>query len=362
MPYIVDVLTGFPPFPYEQKHLLEQLHNAWGGQFFNLDRIKEIQFNAGVKERALSRPVQDYAELNNWEARQKVWEEVALELAIQLTEKMLNSWGKFGLDVASIGTIISNSITGFAVPSIEARLMNKFSFNVNTRRIPIFGLGCLGGASLINRGAEILTAKPKEALLFLSVELCSLTLRFGDTSMANVVASALFGDGAGLVLMVGDQHPLREKATFQHLGGLSEFFPNTERVMGWDTASDGLKIVLSSDVPKFASEKIPPLLKRLEQQMSQGASKDQSFQTQFLLGHPGGPKVLEAIKKSLPEHSKTLELSEQSLAAHGNLSSVSILNILERYMASPLRKPGLGGQFFALGPGFCAEAGALRIV
>jgi len=362
MPYIVDVLTEFPAFHYEQKHLLQRLHAAWEGQFFNLDRIKEIQLNAGVKERALSRPVEDYAHLNNWESRQKVWEEVALELAVNLTEKMLNRWGNRGLDVASIGTIISNSITGFTVPSIEAKLMNKFSFNVNARRVPIFGLGCLGGASLINRGAELLIAKPKEALLFLSVELCSLALRFGDTSMANVVASALFGDGAGLVLMVGDQHPLREKAAFQHLGGLSEFFPNTERVMGWDTASDGLKIVLSSDVPKFASEKIPPLLKRLEHQMSADSTNEENFQTQFLLGHPGGPKVLEAIKEALPLHAKTLELSEQSLAAHGNLSSVSILNIMERFMASPLRIPGLGGQFFALGPGFCAEAGAIRTV
>ncbi|MBI2520111.1 MAG: hypothetical protein HYV97_06830 [Bdellovibrio sp.] len=349
--YIVGVRTTFPQYQYPQDQILQELKKVWQANFFNYERILEIQKNAGVEYRAFIRPLGQYEKINNWEIRQKIWLEGALELGAKLLTDLFED---FNLDPGEIGLFMSNSVTGFAVPSIEARLMNRFSFAPSVKRLPVFGLGCLAGASLLNRAADYLAGHPKELVLILSVELCSLTMRMQESEMANVVSAALFGDGAGVVLMCGEQHPLRHKARFKHLGGQSAFFKDTERVMGWDIAQDGLKIVLSSDVATIASREVPPLLNNVRQKFSREITPD------FIIGHPGGPKVLQALSEVLPDLRSTFALSWESLRQHGNLSSVSIWNVLELFKTSSEFRANRRGYFFALGPAFCAEGGILE--
>ena len=351
MTYIVDVRTTFPKYQYPQEQILQELKKFWEGQFFNYDRILEIQSNAGVEFRSFVQPLEEYGKINNWEIRQKIWLEGALELGTKLLTDLFRD---FNLNPAEVKLFMSNSVTGFAVPSIEARLMNRFAFSPALKRLPVFGLGCLAGAALLNRAADYLAGHPEEVVLLMSVELCSLCMRVQESEMVNVVSAALFGDGAGIVLMCGEQHPLRKRARFKHLGGQSAFFKNTERVMGWDIAQDGLKIVLSAEVAEVASREVPPLLNNLHQAFSAEIVPD------FIIGHPGGPKVLQALGTVIPDLQATLALSWESLRLHGNLSSVSIWNVLELFKSSPQFRSKRRGYFFALGPGFCAEGGLLE--
>ncbi|OFZ17285.1 MAG: hypothetical protein A2X86_02200 [Bdellovibrionales bacterium GWA2_49_15] len=351
MTYIVDVRTTFPKNHYPQGQILDELKKFWQANFFNYERILEIQKNAGVEFRSFARPLSEYEKINNWEIRQKIWLEQALELGTTLLTDLFRD---FNLDPAEVSLFMSNSVTGFAVPSIEARLMNRFAFAPSVKRVPVFGLGCLAGAALLNRAADYLVGHPKEVVVLLSVELCSLCMRVQESEMANVVSAALFGDGAGVVLMCGREHPLHNRARFRHLGGQSAFFKNTERVMGWDIAQDGLKIVLSTEVAEVVSREIPPLLNNLHKVFSPELTPD------FVVGHPGGPKVLQALGEAFPHLQASIAFSWESLRQHGNLSSVSIWNVLELFKSSPEFRANRRGFFFALGPGFCAEGGVIE--
>ncbi len=351
MPYIVDVRTIFPQYEYPQEQILQQLKKIWEPKFFCYDRILEIQQNAGVEFRALARPIEEYEQINNWEVRQKIWRDQALQLASNLLIKLFSD---YNLDPSEISLFISNSTTGFCVPSLEARLMNCFSFSTSMKRLPSFGLGCVAGAALLNRAADYLAGHPDDLVIILSVELCSLAMRAQESELANVVSAALFGDGAGLVFMCGDHHPLHPRAHFKHLGGQSAFFKDTERMMGWDIAQDGFRIVLSSDVAALAGREVSPLLNNLHDKFSAEVVPD------FVVSHPGGPKVLLALEAAVPKLKSTLGMSWESLRQHGNVSSVSIWNVMELFKSSPEFQANRRGYFFALGPGFCAEGGILE--
>jgi alkylresorcinol/alkylpyrone synthase len=251
--------------------------------------------------------------------------------------------------------IMTTTVTGVAVPSLDARLMNRIPFARSLKRVPLFGLGCLAGVAGLARASEYLRAYPCQTAVLLAVELCSLTMQPDDGSIANIVSSGLFGDGAAAVLLAGAKHPLSEGACPHVLDSRSRFFPNTERVMGWDVVDTGFKVVLSPEVPKLARTELPELVDGLL--AAHGLRRDD---VRTWIAHPGGPAVADAITEGLGLSPDALALSRKSLAEVGNLSSASALFLLDEVRTTQCPEPGSYGVMLAMGPAFCAEAVLLQ--
>jgi alkylresorcinol/alkylpyrone synthase len=249
----------------------------------------------------------------------------------------------------------SNTITGITAPSLEARLMTSIGgFTSDCRRVPLFGLGCVGGAAGLARVSEYLRAFPRHAALLLCVELCSLTFQLSDTSIANIIASALFGDGAACVVLVGDEHPLAASGP-SIADTRSALFEHTEHTMGWDIVDTGFRIVLSGSIPEIARGPFSHAVR--EFLAAHGlAPRDLSS----YIAHPGGPAVVDAVEQGLGLEHGTLDASRRSLAAIGNLSSASVLVLLGDVLHGGAARRTGSSLLFAMGPGFCAELVLLR--
>ncbi len=345
MSVIFAAKTSYPQHEYSQEHLANFLATI----FPDKDPVIQKFFkHALVQKRRLVMPIDRYKELSGLQNRNDFW----MKEALALQQKNLDYYfNELKFPIQDIGMIISTTITGLSIPSLEAKLMNLYPFSPSTKRIPIFGLGCLGGVACIARAHDYLQQYTSQAVLILATELCSLTFQLSDYSMANLVGTSLFADGAGSVLMVGKDHPLARQGQYDVCFGESMFFPQTERIMGWDIVDSGFKLVLSGDVPKIVSDHLVPSFQNFLQH-HQLSLADISF----YISHPGGPKVLMSLEESLGISANDLALSYKSLAEHGNMSSVSVINVLEQNLAiKQKRTPGSLGVLLAMGPAFCAE-------
>jgi alkylresorcinol/alkylpyrone synthase len=351
MPWIHSVARSLAPNYYPQEQLIQMVLDNWPEKAIRPERVASFQRNVLVGGRYLALPLEAYAELDGFGASNASWIETALPMAENAIQKLLE-----GADLSpeKISAITSTTVTGLAVPSLEARLMNRFPFPKTVKRTPLFGLGCLAGVAGINRVGDYLKGHPTEAALFLSTELCSLTLQTKDFSIQNIIAAGLFGDGCAAVLMVGDAHPLAAESAFEWSNPRSEFFPNTERIMGWDIVDSGFQIVLSGGVPALVEKEIPLAVNRLLEDANRGGEK-----LDFVVAHPGGPKVMQAMESALHLENEELKKSWDSLSRFGNMSSTSVLFILEDHIADPPPK-GSVGIMAAMGPAFCAELNMLR--
>lgn len=356
MPTLVSIKTAFPKYEYEQQEIIEALKKVWSNKVNNLKRLESIQQNVQVGKRSLSMPLEDYLSNLSFGERNHCFINTALDLAQKATVNILE---EANLDIKEIRSIWSNTITGFAIPSIEARLMNKLPFNTDTKRIPLLGLGCMAGVAGINRVMDYLKAYPKEAALFISVECCSLTFQIDDISVANLVSTGLFGDGGAALLLAGDEHPLSQNAPLQFITSESIFFPDTEDVMGWDVGENGLKIILNKNVPDVTEKMLPPHLNAFLDKQKISLKDIKSF-----FAHPGGPKVLQSLEKvlELPEHG--LKFSWESLNQRGNMSSVSVIDIIERHLKNyEENQRDVKGELamsLAMGPAFSSEIGLFK--
>ncbi len=356
MSYILASGVGFPPHRYSQSDLAEALLELWGDQLFNPSRLRDFFANVAVEERYLSLPKERYAELrDDFKARNLAWREISLELLTELTPAVCE---KAQLPLEELDFLLSTTVTGLAVPTLEARLMNRLPLSKSARRVPLFGLGCLAGAAGVARLHDFLGDSERCGLL-LAVELCSLTLRTSDLSVANLISTGLFGDGAAVVAMCGTAHPAAAKIV-KSGGGCrvidtrSVVFPDSEYVMGWEFDSEGFAIVLASDVPSYAAG---PVCQGVRDFLAEHGLTPQDVQ--HWIAHPGGPKVMDAIEQGLGLDN-ALAISRESLARQGNLSSVSVLSILDQVLSSGRPRPGDWGVLMAMGPAFCAEIVLLR--
>jgi alkylresorcinol/alkylpyrone synthase len=233
--------------------------------------------------------------------------------------------------------------------------MNRIPFSRGMKRLPLFGLGCLGGAAGIARTADYLQGHPQEAVILFAVELCSLTIQRDDLSLANLVASGLFGDGAAAVLMVGDDHPLARRGLPRVIDSQSQFFPGTEHIMGWEVTNSGFKVLLSADIADLARSEVRPAMEDFL-----GRHDLTIPDIDRWLVHPGGPKVIQALEDGLGLPHAALTLSRETLAEAGNISSASVLLILDKTMKRTRPKSGEAGLLMAMGPAFSAELVLLR--
>jgi alkylresorcinol/alkylpyrone synthase len=349
MSLIVSVAPALPPYRYPQEEITNrfaELVLPAGTDRRMLDRFHSA---AGVQTRHLALPIESYPAIDGFGAANDVFIEVAVELGQQAVSTALSAVGLTGADV---DLILATSVTGVAAPSIDARLVPRLGLRTDVKRLPIFGLGCVAGAAGISRLHDYLRGDPDGVAVLLSVELCSLTIQRDDASIANLVASGLFGDGAAAVVMVGD----RRAEALGLTGGprvvatRSRFYPDTERVMGWDIGGSGFRIVLDASVADVVEANL-------------GADLDEFLGTHDLktediarwVAHPGGPKVLEAVARAARLPDQALQPARDCLARVGNLSSASVLHVLADTMDGPPPAVGSFGMLLAMGPGFCAE-------
>jgi len=350
---IAAVGKALPPHYYDQETLLAALRERWADRYYNLDRLERLHKNVLVGGRHLALPMEEYANLTTWGKANDAWIRVAQEVG---GAAVLDALGRAGLSPADVDALIFVTVTGVATPSIDARLMNRLGLPPRVKRMPIFGLGCVAGAAGIARAADYVRGYPDQVAVLLSVELCSLTLQPEDLSIPNLIASGLFGDGAAAVVVVGDQRGNERPADGpQIVATRSVFYPDSERVMGWDISETGFKIVLSGDVPVVAREKLRPDVDAFL--ANQGLTRADI--TSWVC-HPGGPKVLEAMQESLELPEGALDVTWRSLREVGNLSSTSVLLVLEETLEHHRPPPGSWGMLLAMGPGFCSELVLLR--
>jgi alkylresorcinol/alkylpyrone synthase len=301
-----------------------------------------------VQARHLALTLAEYEPLDDFGKANDVFLREAPPLAAQAVAEALS---RAGLTAEQVDVVASTTVTGIAVPSIDARMVPLLGLRSDVRRLPLMGLGCVAGASGLARVAEVLKGDPDAVAVLASVELCSLTLQHDDMSMANIVASGLFGDGAAAVVAVGDRRAeeLGVKAP-RLVGSHAHFFSDSERVMGWDVGTSGLRVVLSPEVPDLVASEMSSVTRRLL-----GVHGLDISDVSTWVVHSGGPKVLSALEGALGIDSSATELTWQSLREVGNLSSASVLDVLQRTLE--VNPTGTGGPavMVAMGPGFCAE-------
>lgn len=319
-----------------------------------LDRLHR---SARVRTRHMTLPLDRYGALDDFGAVNDVFISAAEDLGAEAVGSALAA---AGLSPRDVDLLMFTSVTGIAAPSVDARLIGRLGLRPDVKRLPVFGLGCVAGAAGIARLHDYLKGAPDDVAVLLSVELCSLTFQRDDFSTANLVASALFGDGAAAVVACGARRKLASGSGPAGGGPTviatrSRMYEDTQRVMGWDITRSGFRVVLDSTVPDVVR-------KHLADDVG-GFLGDHGLRTEDVTAwvcHPGGPKVLDAVMESLDLPDGALDVTWRSLSSVGNLSSSSVLHVLRDTLAQRRPPPGTPGLLLAMGPGFCSELVLLR--
>jgi alkylresorcinol/alkylpyrone synthase len=341
---IAGVARSFPEHYYPQSVLSEALKQHWAKKHFNLDRLDQLHQNVLVDGRHLALPLEEYEALDSFAAANDAFIRVAIDVGARAIENVLEA---SGLGTNDVSHLIFVSTTGIATPSVDARIANRLGLRSDIKRTPLFGLGCVGGAVGITRASDYLRAFPGEAVVLLSVELCSLTLQRRDLSIGNIIATGLFGDGAAAVAMVGAE---REASGPRVVASRSILYRDTERVMGWDITAAGFSVVLSAEIPHLVKREMRRDVDAFLE--SRGLTLGD---IEVFVCHPGGPRVLEAFQEALGVPEEALALTWDTLKRVGNLSSASVLLVLDDTLKTKSPAPGAYGLLMAMGPGFCSE-------
>lgn len=349
---VLATATALPRHRYDQPELAALAQRMLPECALDERKLRRFFSSVNVEQRHLALDKEAYTKLEGFEQRSRAWLEVAMDLGQYCLRQLLD---ETATPADQVGQLMTTTVTGMSVPTLDARLMNRIPFPTDMKRIPAFGLGCVGGAAGVARCADYLRAFPDQAAILLSVELCSLTLQRDDLSPANLISMGLFGDGAAAVLMVGAQHPRARHASPTVVDSASAFFPNTERAMGWDIVDTGFKIVLDVRVPEVVKQHLLPAVDGL---LSRHGLQRSDIATWVC--HPGGPKIMDAVGEALELQPAALEPARRALARIGNLSSASVLFLLDEYRRELAPKAGSFGVMLAMGPAFCAEVVLLR--
>ncbi|CAN5157625.1 3-oxoacyl-[acyl-carrier-protein] synthase III C-terminal domain-containing protein [soil metagenome] len=352
MSRILAVAPALPEYAYAQEEITAELSGLITQDPRQRAVLSRFHAASGIARRHTVLPLEQYRDLDGFTAANDIWISEGTALAARAVEAAL--W-KAGLAADQVDFILFTSVTGISAPSIDARLVPLLGMRPDVKRLPSFGLGCVAGAAGIARVHDYLAGHPRDIALLVSVELCSLTLQRDDASVANFVASGLFGDGAAAVLMAGDERAAELGLPGPEVVGTrSALYPDSESVIGWDIGGTGFRIVLSAGVAETIDANVATDVTELLathglEQPDVGA----------WVAHPGGPRVLEAFERGLGLDRDDLAASWRSLDAVGNLSSSSVLHVLADMFEQP---DGTNGMLFALGPGVTSEYVLLRWV
>jgi alkylresorcinol/alkylpyrone synthase len=342
-PRLLAVATAVPPFLLDQEQVVERVKRLFGASAL-LDRLLPVFANSGIRQRYSTVPLDWYDEPHGWKERNRQYIAAALDLLETVAGRALD---EAGVGIAELGGIVTVSTTGIATPSLDALLIERMRLPRNLARLPIFGLGCAGGVIGLARAAEMAAALLGKPVLCLVVELCTLSFRRGDAAKSNIVATALFGDGAAAAVLCcakeGDGPAII--ATGEHT------WPDSLDIMGWEVADDGLRAVFSRDIPRLIETELRPAADDFLARQGLGLAKIDRF-----VCHPGGPKVLDAFEQVFGLMPAALAEARSVLHDYGNMSAATILFVLERMLARS-RAAGMPwgrALMTALGPGFTA--------
>lgn len=373
MTFIVATATGFPEQYYPQTVLAAALRKffAVADLDFDLEQIDRFFDNVKIDGRYFALPLDSLLEPPAFEETMGKAFDSILDIAESAVTKLLQ---KANLQPEDISLLTSVSLTP-AVPSIEARLMSRIPFAPTTKRLPINGVGCMGGAIGISRVADYLEGHPTEAAILFAIELSSVlwqgSLQADLTSLIrslpenpsaysevimNIITAALFGDGCGAVLMVGRDHPLAKSGLPQVIDSSSYIVPDTLDIMGLEAVGSGFRNILKPEVSDHLKKGLSPLINSL--------LAKHNLETENLyrwIVHPGGPKVINTVEAEFGLDSRALQLSRDSLAEVGNISSATVLYMLDRILSGKHQTPEDSHSLMvAMGPGFSQEAILLK--
>jgi alkylresorcinol/alkylpyrone synthase len=341
-PRLLSLATSVPPHRLGQPEVAERARRLFADTAgADIDRLLPVFARAGIEQRFSCVPIDWYEDAHGWVDRNAIYVESAVSL---LEEAALAALDRAGLGPDEIDSVVTVSTTGIATPSLDAILAGQLGLRSDIRRLPIFGLGCAGGVIGLARAAELARAAPKSRVLLLVVELCALCFRRDDASKSNVVATALFGDGAAAAIVScqgqGDGTRPAIGAAGEHL------FPDSLDVMGWQVAEDGLKALFSRDIPTLVRAEMGGLVRQFLAAHGMTIGDIGHF-----VCHPGGAKVIAALEETFALETGALDGARGVLRDYGNMSAASVLFVLERTLAS-----GAAGKMLmtSLGPGFTA--------
>ena len=336
---LMSLATAVPPYALKQSDAVEIARGLFADRFDEFERLSAVFANTGIRERRLSQPLDWYFQPQGWPERTQAYLAAAEALFVEGASAALAA---AAIEPTEVDTIVTVSSTGVATPSLEARVLGRMGFRSDVERVPVFGLGCAGGVSGLSLAARLAEGRPGSTVLFVTIELCTLAFRLDELTTANIVATALFGDGgAACVLRSGEEGPWRVEGGGQHT------WPETLSVMGWNVDPSGFGVIFSQMIPPFArlrmGEAVDGILSRLGLQRGDIGR---------FVCHPGGAKVITALEGALALPQGMLDVEREVLADFGNMSAPTVLFVLERVLK---RRPQ--GRLFlsALGPGFTAS-------
>lgn len=336
---LLSLATAVPPHIVTQAEAKERARKAFGGRKALFDRLSSVFDNAGIARRHIVAPQDWYMESHGWHDRNALYLEAAESLFVEAATGAIE---KAGLMPEQIDGIVTVSTTGIATPSLEARVSSRVGLRKDVRRVPVFGLGCAGGVSGLSLAARLAAADAGSHWLMVTVETCSISIQLNSDDPAAVVATALFGDGAAAAVVTGGEHSLARIT-----GSAEKLWPDTLRIMGWEVEDPGLAVVFDRAIPPFIEAELAGAVDEMCAAMGIRREDIDRF-----CSHPGGVKVIDAIETALNLNQGELNLEREVLRDFGNMSSPTVLFVLER-----LIKQGLPDRTMmtAFGPGFtCA--------
>lgn len=348
MPKLVAVATAVPPYQISQAYARDFTSRLFMGDLADVDRYLTVFEHAQIATRYLSAPPEWFDVPHSLGEANDMYIDMATQLGEQVARQCL---AQAGLAPTDVDHLIFVSTTGLASPSLDTRLIALLGMRRDTRRTPVWGLGCAGGLGGLERAEEYVRAQPTHRALLVTVELCSLTLQWNDRSKRNLVALSLFGDGAAAVLVEGDTVKRRDaQQGLQIRGTRSTLFPDSLDLMGWDIVDEGFRVVFGAGIPQVVTRHYRELATEflaLHDLVPDGI--------QHHIYHPGGAKVLHAYEVALGLDPQALDHSRAVLRDYGNMSSATVFFVLDRFLRSGTIKSGEKGLLCVFGPGFAAE-------
>lgn len=341
---LLSVATAVPPFCFEQTDVAVAAHREFADRFGDFERLAKVFKTAGIMRRYAVRPLEWYFEPLGWPERSEAYLDGGCRLFIDVAGKALAA---AGIAAAEVDTVVTVSSTGIATPSLEARVAGRMGFRPDIERVPVFGLGCAGGVSGLSFASRLAQSRPGSTVLLVALELCTLSFRLDELTKANIVATALFGDGAAAcVLKAGETGIAEIEMSGQHI------WPDTLDIMGWSVDPQGFGVIFDRAIPPFAEEHMAPAVGGILDRA--GLSLGDVDRFAF---HPGGTKVIAALERAFALGQGALDHERDVLVDYGNMSAPTAFFVLERIMAAGLPARTV---LTAMGPGFTASCVSLK--
>lgn len=345
MSFIRKVVTENAPYHVDQKEIVGVVRNLFGGEYDDIERLLKVFGNGQIEGRYFAAPLEWFEQERGLEEKNDLYIKEAVRMGSRAVTRCLE---ESGTAKEEVDAFIFVSSSGMSTPTIDARIMNELRMPLHIKRIPLWGLGCAGGASGISRAHDYCRAYPDANVLVLCLELCSLTFQRSDTSKSNLIGTSLFADGAACALITGENAAPSGTGFFVE-DTQSTLMQDSEDVMGWDVKDEGLHVVFSRDIPKIIENWLKPNVDLFLEKLGKNSDDIIHF-----IAHPGGKKVLSAYEKSLGMATGKTDISRKVLAEYGNMSSPTVLYVLKEFID---KQPEIGeeGLLTALGPGFSSE-------